>query len=128
MRSRLWIGPWTAKVLKHITGTIDDILIGAVEEITVIAEMFNFLILITALWLYKRMFFFVEKFHRIIYGLKGKISSTYLQMISEKKIVCIIYNIYMERERENVNKCNWRIWAKAVRELLVLFRKGWLIT
>lgn len=107
MRSRLWIGPWTAKVLKHITGTIDDILIGAVEEITVIAEMFNFLILITALWLYKRMFFFVEKFHRIIYGLKGKISSTYLQMISEKKIVCIIYNIYMERERENVNKCNW---------------------
>lgn len=89
-----------ATVLMYITRTIADILIWAVEEITVIAEMFNFLILITALWLYKRMFFFVENSHRIIYGLKGKISSTYLQMISEKKIICIKYKICMGRERE----------------------------
>lgn len=89
MHSRRWIGRWTAKVLKYITGTTDDILIWAVEEIAVIAEMFNFLILITALWLYKRMFFFVENSHRIIYGLKGKISPTYMQMISEKN--CMHY-------------------------------------
>lgn len=94
------------KVLQYITGTIDDILIWVVEEITVIAEVFNSLILITALWLYKRMFFFVENSHRIIYGLKGKISSTYLQMISEKKLYAL-YIIYICGERDNVNTCNW---------------------